>query len=55
VPSSFTRFWDASVGAMVEQHTAALASEVKVAKVAPDEMAPNQMTPNQIATAGVVR
>ncbi|MBN9561632.1 MAG: NADH-quinone oxidoreductase subunit M [Alphaproteobacteria bacterium] len=38
VPSSFTSFWDASVGAMVEQHTAALASEVKVAKVAPNEM-----------------
>jgi NADH-quinone oxidoreductase subunit M len=36
VPSSFSSFWDASVGAMVEQHTAALASEVKVAKVAPD-------------------
>jgi NADH-quinone oxidoreductase subunit M len=36
VPSSFTSFWDASVGAMVEQHTAALASEVKVAKAAPN-------------------
>jgi NADH-quinone oxidoreductase subunit M len=45
VPSSFTRFWDASVGAMVEQHTAALASEVKVAKVAP----------NELTTAGVIR
>ncbi len=30
-PSSFTRFWDASVGAMVEHHTAALAGGPKLA------------------------
>ncbi len=30
-PSSFTRFWDASVGAMVERHTAALAPTPKLA------------------------
>src|SRR5690242_519668 len=32
-PSSFTSLWDASVAAMVQQHTAALASAVKVAQV----------------------
>jgi NADH-quinone oxidoreductase subunit M len=32
-PSSFTSFWDASVGAMVQSHTAALASAVKLAGV----------------------
>ena len=32
-PSSFTGFWDASVAAMVKQHTAALASSVKLAGV----------------------
>jgi NADH-quinone oxidoreductase subunit M len=30
-PSSFTSFWDASVAAMVQQHTAAIAPAVKVA------------------------
>ena len=30
-PSSFTRFWDASVGSMVERHTAALATGPKLA------------------------
>ena len=30
-PSSFTGFWDASVAAMVKQHTAALAESVKLA------------------------
>jgi NADH-quinone oxidoreductase subunit M len=34
-PSSFTSFWDASVGAMVQQHTAALASPNKVAATSP--------------------
>jgi NADH-quinone oxidoreductase subunit M len=33
-PSSFTSLWDASVAAMVQQHTAAIASAVKVAQVA---------------------
>ena len=33
-PASFTRFWDASVGALVEHHAAALAEPVKVAGVA---------------------
>ena len=32
-PSSFTGFWDASVAAMVKQHTAALAATVKLAGV----------------------
>ncbi len=32
-PSSFTGFWDASVAAMVKQHTAALAESVKLAGV----------------------
>ncbi len=32
-PSSFTGFWDASVAAMVKQHTAALAETVKLAGV----------------------
>jgi NADH-quinone oxidoreductase subunit M len=32
-PSSFTSLWDASVAAMVQQHTAAIASAVKVAQV----------------------
>ena len=32
-PSSFTGFWDASVAAMVKQHTAALASATKLAGV----------------------
>jgi NADH-quinone oxidoreductase subunit M len=32
-PSSFTGFWDSSVAAMVKQHTAALASSVKLAGV----------------------
>jgi len=32
-PSSFTGFWDASVGAMVEHHQAALATAVKLAGV----------------------
>ncbi|HME27627.1 MAG TPA: NADH-quinone oxidoreductase subunit M, partial [Acetobacteraceae bacterium] len=32
-PSSFTGFWDASVAAMVQQHTAALTTAVKVAGV----------------------
>ncbi len=31
-PSSFSRFWDASVGAMVERHTAALAETPKLAR-----------------------
>ncbi len=31
-PSSFTRFWDASVGTMVERHTAALAAGPKLAR-----------------------
>jgi NADH-quinone oxidoreductase subunit M len=31
-PSSFTRFWDASVGAMVERHTAALEAGPKLAR-----------------------
>jgi NADH-quinone oxidoreductase subunit M len=30
-PSSFTSFWDASVAAMVQQHTAAIMSAVQVA------------------------
>jgi NADH-quinone oxidoreductase subunit M len=30
-PSSFTGFWDASVAAMVQHHTAALAPSVQVA------------------------
>ena len=34
-PSSFTSFFDATVGAMVEQHSAALAAPVKLAGVAP--------------------
>ena len=34
-PSSFTQFFDASVGAMVEQHTAALAATTKLAGVLP--------------------
>jgi NADH-quinone oxidoreductase subunit M len=34
-PSSFTSFFDATVGAMVEQHTAALATVVKVAGAVP--------------------
>jgi NADH-quinone oxidoreductase subunit M len=33
-PSSFTGFFDASVGAMVDRHTAALASDVHLAQVA---------------------
>jgi NADH-quinone oxidoreductase subunit M len=33
-PSSFTSFFDASVGAMVDHHTAALASAVHLAQVA---------------------
>ncbi len=33
-PSSFTNFFDASVGAMVDHHTAAIASAVKFAQVA---------------------
>jgi NADH-quinone oxidoreductase subunit M len=33
-PSSFTSFFDASVGAMVDHHTAALATAVKLAQVA---------------------
>ena len=32
-PSSFSGFWDASVGAMVEHHQAALATAVKLAGV----------------------
>jgi len=32
-PTSFTGFWDASVAAMVQQHTAALTTAVKVAGV----------------------
>jgi NADH-quinone oxidoreductase subunit M len=32
-PSSFTGCWDASVAAMVKQHTAALAESVKLAGV----------------------
>jgi hypothetical protein len=32
-PSSFTGFWDASVGAMVEHHQAALAATIKLAGV----------------------
>jgi NADH-quinone oxidoreductase subunit M len=32
-PSSFTSFWDASVGAMVQHHTAAVASTMKLAGV----------------------
>jgi len=32
-PASFTGFWDASVGAMVEHHQAALATAVKLAGV----------------------
>jgi NADH-quinone oxidoreductase subunit M len=32
-PSSFSSFWDASVAAMVQQHTASLAPAVKVAGV----------------------
>ena len=35
-PSSFTRFWDASVGAMVERHTAALAAGPKLARAEGD-------------------
>ncbi len=31
-PSSFTRFWDASVGSMVERHSAALAGGPKMAR-----------------------
>jgi NADH-quinone oxidoreductase subunit M len=34
-PSSFTGFFDASVGAMVQHHTAALAATTKLAEVAP--------------------
>ena len=34
-PSSFTSFFDATVGAMVEQHTAAIASAVQVAGAVP--------------------
>jgi NADH-quinone oxidoreductase subunit M len=34
-PSSFTQFFDASVGAMVDQHTAALATTTKLAGVLP--------------------
>ncbi len=34
-PSSFTQFFDASVGAMVDQHTAALAATTKLAGVLP--------------------
>jgi NADH-quinone oxidoreductase subunit M len=34
-PSSFTSFFDATVGAMVEQHTAALAATVKLAGAVP--------------------
>ena len=34
-PSSFSGFWDASVAAMVQHHTAALAVPVKVAGVMP--------------------
>ena len=34
-PSSFTSFFDATVGAMVEQHTAAIASAVKLAGAVP--------------------
>jgi NADH-quinone oxidoreductase subunit M len=33
-PSSFTGFWDASVAAMVQHHTAALTTDVQVAGVA---------------------
>jgi NADH-quinone oxidoreductase subunit M len=33
-PSSFTAFFDASVGAMVDHHTAALATAVKFAQAA---------------------
>jgi NADH-quinone oxidoreductase subunit M len=33
-PSSFTSFFDASVGAMVDHHTAALASTVHLAQAA---------------------
>jgi NADH-quinone oxidoreductase subunit M len=34
-PSSFTQFFDASVGAMVDQHTAAIAATTKLAGVLP--------------------
>ena len=34
-PSSFTQFFDASVGAMVDQHTAALAATTKLAGILP--------------------
>ena len=34
-PSSFTQFFDASVGAMVDQHTAALAATTKLAGISP--------------------
>jgi NADH-quinone oxidoreductase subunit M len=34
-PSSFSSFWDASVAAMVQQHTAAVAGTVKVAGALP--------------------
>jgi NADH-quinone oxidoreductase subunit M len=34
-PSSFTSFFDASVGAMVQQHNAALATTTKLAGVTP--------------------
>jgi hypothetical protein len=34
-PTSFSAFWDASVGAMVQSHQAALASAVKLAAGVP--------------------
>jgi NADH-quinone oxidoreductase subunit M len=33
-PSAFTSFWDASVAAMVQHHTAAIAPAVQVAGMA---------------------
>jgi NADH-quinone oxidoreductase subunit M len=41
-PSSFTSFWDASVGAMVQNHTAALATTSKLAATPPAWQVPSR-------------
>jgi hypothetical protein len=41
-PSSFTSFWDASVGAMVQNHTAALATTSRLAATPPGWQVPSR-------------
>jgi NADH-quinone oxidoreductase subunit M len=48
-PTSFTSFWDASVGAMAQQHTAALAIDHKVAAASPAWQVPSTMLPQPAA------